>query len=191
MDDEYPTLTPAEIEAIAYRINKPVVLVGMMGVGKSALGRRLAVMLDCPFYDADDEIVRAARMSISDIFAQYGEAYFRAGERRVITRMIDEDRSPKVIATGGGAFINDATRKLILEQGIAVWLDSDVETLLERTGRKDTRPLLRDGDPREILTRLREERKPYYEQSPIHVQSGNVPYNRTLCAILRGIDRWL
>lgn len=183
--------SPAEIEALARRIDRPVVLVGMMGVGKSSVGRKLAGLLHMPFIDADEEIERAAQMSISEIFAQYGEPYFRDGERRVIARMLGESGHRKVIATGGGAFCNAETRQLILDKAVAVWLDSDVDTLVERTARKQHRPLLQQGDPREILERLRNERQPDYAQAPIHVTSRDGPHSETLSRILKGIDEWL
>lgn len=181
----------AEIDALAQRIDRPVVLVGMMGVGKSSVGRKLASLLHMPFIDADEEIERAAQLTIPEIFDQYGEAYFRDGERRVLARLIDGPGTRAVIATGGGAFINDETRALILDKCIAVWLDSDVETLLERVGRKDNRPLLRTGDPREILTRLRAEREPCYAQAPIHVLSTRGPHLKTVNKVLKGIEQWL
>jgi shikimate kinase len=189
-----PELSAHDIEAIGRRIDRPIVLVGMMGVGKSSVGKKLATMLACPFVDADEAIELAAGMTIPEIFEAHGEPYFRDGERRVIARLIKEaatDRGRSVIATGGGAFINEETRALILDQAIAVWLDSDVDTLVERTGRKDNRPLLKQGDPREILTRLRDERRPAYSRAPIHVMSTNGPHGRTVGAVLRGIDRWL
>lgn len=189
LDDHSPT--SAEIEALARRIDRPVVLVGMMGVGKSSVGRKLASLLHVPFVDADEEIERAARLTVSEIFAQFGEPYFRDGERRVIARLIDGPGTRCVIATGGGAFVNEETRRLILERTIAVWLDSDVDTLLERVGRKDSRPLLKQGDPREILTRLRTERKPAYSQAPIHVLSTAGPHSRTVSKVLKGIAEWL
>ena len=187
LDETAPT--SAEIEALAQRIDRPVVLVGMMGVGKSSVGRKLAAVLHVPFVDADEEIEAAAQMTIPEIFERFGEAHFRDGERRVIQRLVDGGR--KVIATGGGAFVNAETRALILDRAIAVWLDSDVETLLERVGRKDNRPLLKQGDPREILTRLREERRSAYEQAPIHVISTRGPHGRTLDKVLKGIQAWL
>lgn len=189
VDDHH--LSPEEIEAIAVRIDRPIVLVGMMGVGKSSVGKRLSTILHCPFADADDEIEAAAQMTIPEIFAAYGEAGFRDGERRVIARLIEGDAGRKVIATGGGAFCNPDTRALILERTIAVWLDSDVETLIDRTSRKDNRPLLKEGDPREILTRLHDERRPAYSQAPIHVLSGSGPHGRTVANVLKGIAQWL
>ncbi len=190
--DETP-LSPDEIAALARRVDRPVVLVGMMGVGKSSIGRKLAHALHLPFFDADEEIAKAASMTIPEIFAQFGEPYFRDGERRVISRLMNGSPAErrKVLATGGGAFVNPETRALILQTGIAVWLDSDIETLLDRVGRKDNRPLLQQGDPREILTRLRDERQPAYSQAPIHVTSSSGPHGRTLNRILREIDRWL
>lgn len=179
----------ARIAALARRIDRPVVLVGLMGVGKSSVGKKLASLLHLPFVDADDEIEKAAQLSIPEIFEQFGEAYFRDGERRVIARLIEG--KAKVIATGGGAFVNEQTRSLILERGIAVWLDSDINTLLDRVGRKDNRPLLKQGDPREILTRLKAEREPAYAQAPIHVKSSNGPHGRAVQAVLKGIEEWL
>ena len=182
---------PAWISALAARIDRPVVLVGMMGVGKSSVGKRLASLLGFRFVDADDEIEEAAQMTIPEIFDAHGEDYFRDGERRVIARLMGDQRSGTVIATGGGAFCNDETRAQILDEGIAVWLDSDIDTLVERTARKNNRPLLQGGNPRDILARLREERRPYYSQAPIEVHSGNSPHSDTLRKILEGIDSWL
>lgn len=191
MEHDDSTLSPAEIEALAARIDRPVVLVGLMGVGKSSIGRKLATLLHMPFVDADEEIENAAQMSISEIFAQFGEPYFRDGERRVIARLIDGPGTRKVIATGGGAFVNAETRALILEKAVAIWLDSDIDVLVERVGRKDTRPLLKDGDPREILTRLKAEREPAYAQAPIRVMSSSGPQGRTVARVLKGIAQWL
>jgi shikimate kinase len=191
MELDQQSLSPAKIEALARRIDRPVVLVGMMGVGKSSVGRRLAQILHMPFVDADEEIERAAQLSISEIFEHYGEDHFRDGERRVIARLIDGPGTRVVIATGGGAFVNPQTRALILDRAIAVWLDSEVEVLLGRVGRKDNRPLLKAGDPREILTRLRAEREPAYAQAPIHVKSGHGPHSRTVAKVLKGIEQCL
>lgn len=191
---EHETIMPgsADIAALAQRITRPIVLVGMMGVGKSTIGRKLAHLLQFPFIDADDAIEEAAHMTIADMFDQYGEASFRDGERRVIARLIGESGdNPKVIATGGGAFCNPETRALILERAITVWLDSDVDTLVERVGRKDNRPLLRGGDPREILGRLRSEREQFYAEAPIQVKSGNVPHAHALAQVVKEIDAWL
>jgi shikimate kinase len=184
-------LTAAETTSLLRRINRPVALVGMMGVGKTSVGKRLAAAMHCPFVDADEEIETAARMTIAEMFSAYGEPYFRDGERRVIARLIEDGKGCKVIATGGGAFCQPDTRALILDKAIAVWLDSDIETLLIRTARKDNRPLLQGGDRRETLTRLREERRPAYSQAPIHIISHDGPHAKTVDTILRKIDQWL
>lgn len=178
-----------DISAIAARITRPVVLVGLMGVGKSTVGRKLAALLGRNFIDADDAIAAAAQRSIPEIFETFGEAHFRDGERRVIARLIDEGHG--VIATGGGAFIDPATRAAVLEKGIAVWIDCDVETLVERTARRANRPLLKQGNPREILTRLAQERAPFYAEAPIRVVSENGPHAETARAIIKAIDAWL
>ena len=193
MEVDEPRLTNEAIAALSRRIDRPIALVGMMGVGKSSVGRKLAATLKVPFVDADEAIEQAAQMPIPEIFAKFGEAYFRDGERRVIARLLEGQNPgrPSVIATGGGAFVNDQTRRLILDKAIAVWLDCDVETLYERVGRKGNRPLLQQGDPREILTRLKAERAPFYAEAPVKVMSGNGPHGRTVAQVLKGIDEWL
>ncbi|NNC60463.1 MAG: shikimate kinase [Erythrobacter sp.] len=178
-----------DIKAIARRIDRPVVLVGLMGVGKSTVGKRLAQLVAGDFVDADEAIEEAAQMSISEIFAEFGEAYFRDGERRVIMRLLEEQHG--VIATGGGAFINDKTRALILEKAIAVWIDASTDTLVERTSRRSTRPLLKEGDPAQTLDRLRREREGFYSQAPIHVRSEHGPHMQTATAIMEAIGRWM
>jgi len=165
---------------------KPIALVGMMGVGKTSIGRRLAQRLQIPFVDADQEIVDAAGLSIPEIFERFGEAHFRDGERRVIARLFDGKR--KIIATGGGAFINEETRQLMLERAIVIWLDADIDTLVERTARKGDRPLLANGDAREILTKLAQERNPLYAQAHVHVKSQSTPHEATLDAILKALS---
>jgi len=158
-----------------------------MGVGKSTVGRRLAARLDLPFIDADDEIERAAGMSIQEIFDTYGEAQFRDGERRVIARLIDG--TPKVVATGGGAFVNDETRQLILEKATAIWLDADINILVERVSRREGRPLLKDRDPRDVLTTLASSRAPFYAQAPIRIMSSDSPHDATVEKIMKAIGR--
>lgn len=167
--------------------DRPIVLVGLMGVGKTTVGRRLAARLGRGFADADAAIEEAARLSVSEIFAAFGEAYFRDGERRVIARLLADNVG--VIATGGGAFCQAETRELILSRGLAVWLDCDTDILVERTGRRDTRPLLRGDDRREVLTRLAEERRPFYAQAPVHVRAGAAPHARTVAAIVEAVER--
>lgn len=177
-----PTVMNAEIAPLLPKITRPIVLIGLMGVGKSTIGRRMSQRLNLTFVDADHEIETAAGMTISEIFERYGEASFRDGERRVIARLMDG--KPKIIATGGGAFMNDATRALILEQGIGVWIDADIEVLAERVGRKDNRPLLMGKDPRKILRELSEVRNPVYALAPIHVRSQSTPHDGTVDLIL-------
>lgn len=182
-------MTAEEIGELARRIDRPVVLVGLMGTGKSTVGQRLANLLAADFVDSDDAIETAAQRSVGEIFEDFGEPYFRDGERRVIARLIEEAHG--VIATGGGAFVNPETRALILERAIAVWLDCDIDTLVARTKRRDTRPLLKNGDPKVILARLHAERAPAYAQAPIRVETGDVPHHQTALRIVEAIAAWL
>ena len=165
-------------------LNRPLVLIGLMGVGKTTVGRRLAQRLHLPFVDSDREIEDAAGMTIAEMFERFGEGQFRDGERRVIQRLIDGRR--KVIATGGGAFMNEQTRALILERATAIWLDADIEMLVDRVGRRGgTRPLLKDGDPREKLTALAAVRNPIYALAPIHIKSRPLPHEATVGEIMK------
>lgn len=182
-------LNQSDFDTISARLDRPIVLVGLMGAGKSTVGRRLANMLGRDFVDADDAIEEAAQRSVAEIFDEFGEAYFRDGERRVIARLIEEEAG--VIATGGGAFVDDETRELILTRAVAVWIDCDIDTLVERTARRNTRPLLRGGDPREILTGLFKAREPFYSQAQLRVRSEDSPHSDTARAILEAIDQWL
>lgn len=166
---------------------QPIVLVGLMGAGKSTVGRRLALRLRLPFVDADTEIEQAAGMTIAEMFAQYGEQYFRDGERRVIARLMDG--APKVIATGGGAFVNEETRALILAEALAVWLDASIEVLVERVRKRGHRPLLVGKDPAQVLRELAEVRNPLYAQAQVRVPSNNVPHDFTVRAILEAIGK--
>lgn len=166
---------------------RPIVLVGLMGVGKSTVGRRLATRLRLPFVDADHAIEEAAGMAIAEIFERFGEPYFRDGERRVIARLMDG--RAKVIATGGGAFVDPRTRALILKAATAVWLRADVDVLAERVRRRDTRPLLRGKDARAVLTDLAAVRDPLYAEAHIHVASHKGPHEATVGAILRAMER--
>lgn len=166
----------------------PIVLVGMMGVGKSTVGRRLAARLGLTFVDADEEIEKAAGMSVAEIFERYGESHFRDGERRVIARLMDG--APKVIATGGGAFMQEETRQLILESATAVWLDADIDILVDRVGRRDSRPLLKNRDPRAVLTELAAVRNPVYALAPIHVKSIAAPHEIAVEKIMEQLPQW-
>lgn len=179
----------ARIARLLSRIDRPLVLVGMMGAGKSTIGRKLATVLGLPFADADDEIVKAAKMSIAEIFDTFGEAYFRDGERRVIARLLEG--GPAVIATGGGAFVQPDTSALILEKGLPIWLDSDVATLVERVGRNTRRPLLRGGNVRDIITRMKAEREPAYARARIKVMSDTGPHSATVNRILETLEQCL
>ena len=166
----------------------PIVLVGLMGVGKSTVGKRLAKRLGMEFVDSDSEIELAADHSIAEIFARFGEESFRDGERRVIARLIEGP--PKVIATGGGAFMNEQTRALILGSTIAIWLDADIETLAERVSRRDTRPLLKDKDPLLLLRDLAKSRNPIYAQAHIHIRSQPMPHERAVERIVEALREW-
>jgi len=164
---------------------RSVVLVGMMGAGKSSIGRRLAARLGIPFVDADIEIEKAAGMSIAEIFAAHGEPYFRAGETRVIARLLDG--GPQVLATGGGAFMNADTRAAIHAKGVSVWLRATIEVLARRIKRRNDRPLLKDVDPIETLRRLIDERYPTYAQADVTVESRDVPHDAIVDEIVAGL----
>ena len=157
---------------------RTIVLVGLMGVGKSCIGRRLAQRLDVPFSDADQEVERAAGMTIPEIFDSYGEPSFRDCERRVIARLLR--MRPHVLATGGGAFMNDSTRALIQARAISVWLRADLDLLVRRTSNRNTRPLLQQGDPREILRDLMAKRDPVYAEADVTVDSVDGPPETTV-----------
>lgn len=165
---------------------RSIVLVGMMGVGKSSVGRRLAGRLSIPFVDADSEIERAAGMTIPEIFARHGEAYFRSGEARVLARLLDS--GPQVLATGGGAFMNPETRALVKLKGVSVWLHADLDVLLRRTSkRRSDRPLLQTDDPAETLRALLAEREPTYALADLTVQSREVPHEAIVADVLTAL----
>ncbi len=166
---------------------RTIALVGLMGAGKSCIGRLLATALDLPFVDADKEIEAAAGCSVEDIFAAHGEAAFRDGERRVIARLLTQPKM--VLATGGGAFMDPETRRLILDRATSVWLRADVDLLLRRTARRNNRPLLKRGDPREILARLIKERYPVYAEADVVVDSVDGPPEMTLARVLDGLRK--
>ena len=170
---------------LAKRLDRPIVLVGLMGVGKSTVGRRLARRLGLPFVDSDAAIEDAAGLSPAEVFERYGEQDFRDGERRLVARLIEG--SVRVIATGGGAFLDPRTRDLLNSRAITVWLDAPVDILAERTSRRDTRVQLRNGDPKSTLERLANERRKSYEQAHIHVKSGAGAHKDVVEAIVRAI----
>lgn len=188
-DAKSPAETASDVQRVARAVPKTrtIVLVGLMGAGKSTIGRRLAVRLGLPFVDADAEIERASGLSIAEIFERFGEAHFRDGERRVIARLIDGP--VKVVATGGGAFVAADTRALILARAVAVWLDADIATLAERVKRRDTRPLLRDRDPAEVLAELARVRNPLYAEAHIHISSKPTPHDATVRAIVAALAK--
>jgi len=168
------------------RLNRIVTLVGMMGAGKSSVGRRLAARLEVPFRDADTEIETAAGCTISEIFERYGEAAFRDGERRVIARLLTE--APHVLATGGGAFADPQTRADIKASTVSVWIKAPIDILLQRVKRRDTRPLLRTGDPRETLERLLKEREPQYAEADLTVESEDGPHSLAVDRIVAALE---
>jgi len=173
-------------QPITYHPDKPIVLVGLMGAGKSTIGRRLAQALSLHFVDADNEIVEAAGCSISDIFAMYGETIFRDLEQRVLLRLVASE--PCVIATGGGAFMNPAIRSAIKEKAISVWLKADLPVLLERVSRRDTRPLLKSGDKGQILSKLIEDRYPIYAEADITIDSNAGLHETVVDSIVRALQ---
>ena len=165
---------------------RSVVLVGMMGAGKSSIGRRLAMRLGVSFVDADAEIEKAASMSIEEIFSTHGEPYFRAGEARVIARLLDG--GPQVLATGGGAFMNADTRAAIRAKGISVWLRATLDVLSRRIRRRGDRPLLKNDDPMETLKRLIDERYQVYAEAEVTVESRDVPHDAIVEEIIAGLQ---
>ncbi len=185
MSDE----TKPEAEPLAARLDRPVVLVGMMGVGKTTVGRRLAPILGLKFFDADAEIEKAAGMSISDLFAQHGEPSFRQGEAKVIARLLDGP--PIVLATGGGAVTDAGTRALIKERALSIWIRADLDVIDRRASRRGSRPLLKTGDPRATLARLLEAREAFYAEADIVIDSLPGPHARTVEAIVDAINAHL
>ena len=171
------------------RLDRPVVLVGLMGVGKSTVGRRLARRLGLSFVDSDAEIEDAAGYPAAEIFERYGERDFRDGERRLVARLVEGDI--RVIATGGGAYIDPNTRKLLNERAITVWLDAPIDILTERTSRRDTRAQLRNGNPKAVLEKLAEERRPSYAEAHIHIRSGDGAHRDVVEAIVQALDNYL
>ena len=166
-------------------LHKTVGLVGMMGAGKTSLGRRLAVRLGVPFRDADHEIEAAAGLTVSEIFAKFGEPYFRDGERRVIARLLGE--APHVLASGGGAFMDPTTRAAMKENALTVWLKAPAGVLLSRVKKRDTRPLLQDGDPKETIEKLLAVREPVYAQADIILECADESHHSAVDRILAAL----
>ncbi len=168
---------------------RTIVLVGLMGCGKSAIGRRLANRLGLNFIDADEEIEKAHKKSITEIFADHGEAYFRDGERKVIARLLAS--GPQVLATGGGAFMNEETRANISRTGISIWLRAELPVLLRRVSKRDTRPLLKTGDPEVVMRNLMDARYPVYAEADITVESRDVAHEVIVGEIIAALRQRL
>ena len=168
---------------------RTIVLVGLMGAGKSTIGKRLATRLNLPFVDADTEIEKAADLTIPEIFARHGEAYFRAGEVRVVARILES--GPQILATGGGAYMNPETRARIAERGISVWLKADLDVLMKRVRRRNDRPLLKADDPEAVLRRLMDERYPVYAEASVTVMSREAAHDEIVDDVLRELTAFL
>lgn len=168
--------------------NRPIVLVGLMGAGKSSIGRRLAEKLEIPFVDADHEIEIAADKTIPEIFSDHGEEYFREGERRVISRLIEN--GAQVLSTGGGAFINEETRNSIHSHGISVWLRADLPLLMKRVMKRSDRPLLRTENPEAVMQKLMEQRYPTYAKADVTVESKDVQHNQMVNEVIKVLVKW-
>src|SRR6266404_7015522 len=184
-----PANSPQEAEISAALGRRSIVLVGMMGVGKSTIGRRLAARLRLPFFDADIEIEAAAGMSIPDIFETHGEPHFRDGEARVIARLLDG--GPAVIATGGGAFMREETRGRIRGKAVSLWLKADADIIMKRVKRRADRPLLQTADPAATVGRLIEEREPVYQHADITIWSRDVPHEKIVDECVEALRSWL
>ena len=178
-----------EAEAVRQRLGtRPIVLVGLMGAGKTSVGRRLAEKLGVAFVDADHEIEAAAGKSIAEIFADHGEPYFREGERRVIQRLIGN--GAQVLATGGGAYMNDETRARIQDHGISVWLRAPLPLLMKRVMKRQDRPLLKTGDPESVMRKLIETRYPVYQLADLAVESRDVQHGQMVNDVIRALAQW-
>jgi len=190
MPTDQAVLGGEQIERVLARLGgRAVVLVGMMGAGKSSIGRRLANLLHLPFIDADVEIEKAANLSIPEIFEKHGEAHFREGEQRVLARLLAG--GPSVVATGGGAFMSEETRRRCRENGVSIWLKADVPVLMERVRKKGSRPLLNNADPEGAMRRLLAEREPIYGQADIIVASREGPHQAVVAEIIAALDAHL
>lgn len=166
---------------------RSLVLVGLMGCGKSSIGKRLAARLGLPFIDADEEIERVAQKSISEIFADHGEAFFRDREAKVIARLLGS--GPQVLATGGGAFITPETRQKIREAGLSIWLRAELPVLMRRVGKRDTRPLLKGTDPEQVMRSLMQARYPIYAEADLTIESRDVPHDGIVAEIIAALAR--
>ena len=177
------------VEKLTDRLARPIVLVGLMGAGTSTVGRRLAKRLGLQFVDSDSEIEGASGLTAAEVYEKFGEKDFRDGERRLVARLMDGE--VRVIATGGGAYVDPRTRELLNDRAITIWLDAPIDILTERTGRRDTRPLLRNGDRESTLQRLSQERGPAYSEAHIHIKSGNGAHGDVVESIVEALDAHL
>lgn len=171
------------------RLDRPIVLVGLMGAGKSTVGRRLAKRLGLPFVDSDSEIEDAVGLPWGELFERYGEADYRDGERRVVARLVDGQI--RVIATGGGVFVDARTRQLLKDQTITIWLDAPIDILAERTGRRDTRPLLKNSDRKRTLERIADIERQAYSEAHLHVKSGDGAHREVVETIVQELEQFL
>jgi shikimate kinase len=183
-------LTPKSIDELRAQLDgRSIVIIGLMGAGKTTVGRRLAERLGLHFVDADTEIEKAAGQTIAEIFAQHGEAYFRDGERKVIARLLRA--GPQVLATGGGAYMSEETRAAVRENGISVWLRAALPLLMKRVRRRSHRPLLQAADPEAVMRDLMDKRHPVYAEADITVESRDIPHNVIVNDVMRGLMRYV
>ncbi len=187
MAEEHRSILKRDINEAPWA-TRTIALVGLMGAGKSTVGRRLAEKLQRPFFDSDDEIEKAAGLSVADIFSTHGETEFRRGEYRVLERLLSGP--PHVLATGGGAYLKEETRAMMREHAVTIWLNADLETLWKRVSRRGHRPLLQQANPRAVLSDLFETRKPIYEKADLTVPSVEGPHSRTVQAIIKALADW-
>lgn len=186
---DYTLLTKTASPTISFMPPKTIVLVGLMGCGKTSIGKRLAKRLELPFNDSDHAVEEAAGCPIKDIYSIYGEEAFLSGEQRVIARLLEQPTH--ILATGGTSFANEPTRKLIKESAISVWLNADLDTLVARVSRRNDRPLLANGNQREVLDKMIEERYPLYQEADIHVQTLDEPTNITVDRVIQAMTDYI
>nr|WP_139412572.1 shikimate kinase [Bartonella mastomydis] len=186
---QHPPLSQIKRQILSSLDNQALVFVGLMGAGKSVIGRRVATMLDLPFYDSDQEIEKAAQLSITEIFKIYGEAEFRSLEQRVILNLIK--KGPLVLATGGGAYINQDTRKAIQQNGISIWLKADLDILMQRVSKRPTRPLLQTVNPQETMQKLMEQRYPLYAKANVTINSHKESPYSVAKNVIRSLQHYL
>ncbi len=186
---QHPSMSQVKKQLLSSLDNQALVFVGLMGAGKSVIGKRVANMLGLPFYDSDQEVEKAAQMPITEIFKIYGEAEFRTLEQRVILNLIK--KSPLVLATGGGAYMNQDTRKAIHQNGISIWLKVDLDILMQRVSKRPTRPLLQTANPKETMQQLMEQRYPLYEKANLTINSHKESPYRVAKNVIRSIQHYL